>query len=222
MAIDRERARAAGYTDEEIDAYEAAQTQQPALGEAPPPPPPPSPDQGQAGGISMGEVGTTMLAAAGPFGLGVATAAAAPLAYKGGKMLYEGAKQMVRPGSAMNPIGGGGPSMPGGGGSPTRVPITTGPVAPASMPAAAPAPAAQAPAQTGVVQRGMDYARQMQRIAADKVMQGARATAPAMATAARAVAPAAAGLGALTFSGGLNAGEDEELRRRRMMPPTTR
>lgn len=213
MAIDREKARAAGYTDEEIDAYEASQTAQPAVGEQPPPPPPPSADQGQAGGVSMGEVGATMLAAAGPFGLGVATAAAAPLAYKGGKMLYEGAKQMVRPGSAMNPIGGGGPGLPGGGGLPTRVPITTGPVAPTS-PAAAPAPAAAA--QPNVMQRGMDYARQMQKIAADKVVQGARAAAPV----ARAVAPAAAGLGALTFSGGLNQGEDEELRRRRMMAPT--
>jgi hypothetical protein len=66
------------------------------------------------------------------------------------------------------------------------------------------------------MQRGMDYARQMQKIAADKVVQGARAAAPL----ARAVAPAAAGLGALTFSGGLNQGEDEELRRRRMMAPT--
>ncbi len=217
MAIDREKARAAGYTDEEIDAYEAAQTQQEPMGDQPPPPPPASADQGQAGGTSMGEVGATMLAAAGPFGLGVATAAAAPLAYKGSKMLVQGAKNMVRPGSAMNPIGGGGPGLSGGGGSPTRVPITTGPVAPAA-PAAAPAPAAAA--QPNVMQRGMDYARQMQKIAADKVIQGARAAAPAMATAARAVGPAAAGLGALTFSGGLNAGEDEELRRRRMMAPT--
>jgi hypothetical protein len=212
MAIDREKARAAGYTDEEIDAYEASQTAQPAVGDQPPPPPPPSADQGQAGGTSMGEVGATMLAAAGPFGLGVATAAAAPLAYKGGKMLLQGAKQMVSPGSAMNPIGGGGPRMPAMGGGPTQVPITTGPVAPAGV--SAPAPAAAA--QPSVMQRGMDYARQMQKIAADKVMQGARAAAPV----ARAVAPAAAGLGALTFSGGLNAGEDEELRRRRMMAPT--
>ena len=212
MAIDREKARAAGYTDEEIDAYEASQTAQPAMGDQPPPPPPASADQGQAGGTTMGEVGATMLAAAGPFGLGVATAAAAPLAYKGGKMLMQGAKQMVRPGSAMNPIGGG-PSLPSGGGSPTRVPITTGPVAPTSVP---PSPAPAAAAQPNVMQRGMDYARQMQKIAADKVMQGARAAAPV----ARAAAPAAAGLGALTFSGGLNQGEDEELRRRRMMAPT--
>jgi hypothetical protein len=73
------------------------------------------------------------------------------------------------------------------------------------------------------MQRGMDYARQMQKIAADKVMQGARAAAPMAQQAAgmaRAAAPAAAGLGALTFSGGLNRGEDEELRRRRMMAPT--
>ena len=215
MAIDREKARAAGYTDEEIDDYEAAQTQQEPMGDQPPPPPPASADQGQAGGINMGEVGATMLAAAGPFGLGVATAAAAPLVYKGGKMLMQGGKNLVRPGSAMNPLGGS-PRMPAMGGSaPTQVPITTGPVAPTpAAPAMAPAPAAAA--QPTAIQRGMEYARQMQKIAAEKVMQGARAAAPV----ARAVAPAAAGLGALTFSGGLNAGEDEELRRRRMMAPT--
>jgi hypothetical protein len=217
MAIDRERARAAGYTDEEIDAYEAAQTQQPPPGNQPPPPPPASADQGQAGGTSMGEVGATMLAAAGPFGLGVATAAAAPLIYRGGKMAVEGAKNLVRPGSAMNPIGGGGPRMPAmGGGAPTQVPISTGPVAPAPMPAAAPAAAPTAAAQPSIVQRGTEYARQMQKIAAERVMQSARAAAPL----ARAAAPAAAGLGALTFSGGLNQGEDEELRRRRQMSPT--
>ena len=33
------------------------------------------------------------------------------------------------------------------------------------------------------MQRGMDYARQMQKIAADKVMQGARAAAPYARTA---------------------------------------
>jgi hypothetical protein len=51
MAIDRKAALAAGYTEEEIDAYEAQQTGTPEVvsveGE-PPPPPPPAPDQGSA------------------------------------------------------------------------------------------------------------------------------------------------------------------------------
>ena len=74
--------------------------------------------------------------------------------------------------------------------------------------------------QPSVVQRGMDYARQMQKIAAEKVMQGAQAAAPMARAAAPYAGPAAVGLGALGFSGGLNTGEDEELRRRRAMAPT--
>lgn len=54
-------------------------------------------------------------------------------------------------------------------------PITvTGPAAPA------------APQGPGVIQRGMDYARQMQRIAAEKVMQGAQAASEGLANAGRA------------------------------------
>ena len=63
-------------------------------------------------------------------------------------------------------------------GQPIR-PVTA-PAVPAAAPPAAAPPAAQQP---GVMQRGMDYARQMQKIAADKVMQGARAVAPYARTA---------------------------------------
>ena len=224
MAIDRERARAAGYTDEEIDAYEAAQNQPRPQGNQPPPPPPASADQGQAGGTSMGEVGATMLAAAGPFGLGVATAAAAPLVYKGGKMLAEGAKNLVRPGSAMNPIGGGGPRMPAmGGGAPVQVPISTGPVAPTPMAAPTPAPAPVAAAQPSAMQRGMDYARQMQQIAAERVRPVAQ-QAGQMASRGLAAAGPALRVGGMAanalYSGGLNTNEAAELERRRKMPPT--
>jgi hypothetical protein len=48
----------------------------------------------------------------------------------------------------------------------------------------------QARANRGVVQRGMDYANQMRKVAADKVMAGVRAVAPV-------AAPVAVGLGAL-------------------------
>lgn len=68
----------------------------------------------------------------------------------------------------------------------------------------APPAAAQQP---GIMQRGMDYARQMQRVAADKVMQGARAAAPyaeSAAGAARAIAPAAIGLTAALMPGNAN------------------
>jgi hypothetical protein len=78
------------------------------------------------------------------------------------------------------------------------------PVAPGPNPAMSPsyaAPSAQ-PAQPSMIERGTQYAKEMQRIAAEKVMQGARAAAPAAqaaAGAARAIAPAALGLGAMMF-----------------------
>ena len=55
-----------------------------------------------------------------------------------------------------------------------------------AAPAAAEAPVARTPS---VIQRGMDYARQMQRIAAEKVMQGAQAAGEGLASAGRAAAP---------------------------------
>ena len=60
----------------------------------------------------------------------------------------------------------------------------------------------------GMIERGMDYANQMRKVAADKVMQGVRAAAPIaenVAGAARAVAPAAIGLTAALMPG--NAGQ---------------
>lgn len=65
-------------------------------------------------------------------------------------------------------------------------------------------PVKQAPS---VLERGSQYARQMQQIAAEKVMQAAGKIRP--------IAPAAIGAGAMLYSPGLNKGEEEELARRR-------
>ena len=51
------------------------------------------------------------------------------------------------------------------------------------------------PQQPGIIQRGMDYARQMRSIAADKVVQAAQATGEGLANAGRAVAPYAQAAG---------------------------
>lgn len=222
MAFDVEAAKAAGYSQAEIDAYlkdnPDVKISAPAVpgqeGDMNEPPPPTTVVTPAGEGNYMPGVATAGLAAAN---------AAVPAAIGYGVAKYGGRAMDL----ARN-------VMQGGGASAASVP-TTAPVNPAAInlganPAvspsyAAPAPAAPAQAQPSVLQRGMDYARQMQKIAADKVMQGARAAAPmaeSAAGAARAMAPAAVGLGALTYSGGLNAGEDEELRRRRAMAPTIR
>jgi hypothetical protein len=214
MAIDRERARAAGYTDQEIDAYEAAQTQQP-MGNEPPPPPPPDAAQGEAGGTSMGEMATTAALAAAPYAVpaaltvgGLYGASVAKRGFDAMKAASEArtlqaqaqmataqglqqraeqrlAAQAARAAPAT-------PQILNASGQPMRAP---GPVMPTTA-VSTPTPAAPAPAaQPSMMQRGMDYARQMQKIAAEKVMQGARAAAPV----ARAAAPAAAGLSALVM-----------------------
>lgn len=209
MAFDRQAALDAGYTQAEIDAYLQNQP------EAPPPP-----ATAQAGEPGEPPAPTTTVTPAGEgsmlpglatTGLGLASAAV-PLGVGIGVGKYGG--------RALDAI----KTLATGSGA-----AAPGPVAPpvAANPAVSPsytAPAAQAQ-QPGVMQRGMDYARQMQKIAAEKVMQGARAAAPMAESAAgmaRAAAPAAVGLGALFHSGALNAGEDEELRRRRAMAPTIR
>ena len=75
MAIDRAAARAAGYTDAEIDAYEAEEKkkqpepQMDATGDQPPPPPPANADQGEASSPGFGEVASTLVAAATPYAL---------------------------------------------------------------------------------------------------------------------------------------------------------
>jgi hypothetical protein len=86
MSLDRQAAKAAGYTDAEIDAYEAEQKQKGApapevSGTEPPPPPPPSATQNETSDVNYGELATTMGLAAAPYvlpaaGIGLGTAAA--------------------------------------------------------------------------------------------------------------------------------------------------
>ena len=175
MAIDRERARAAGYTDEEIDAYEAQQRG--TAGGEPPPPPPASADQGDASGINAAEMVMTGLGAVGPFGAGVATAVAAPFAYRGAKAILQKGRDMTRPGTALNPIGGGGPRMPTTTSAPsTRIPINA-PVAPAPV-APAPVAPAPAPAPAPVSQPGM--VQRVSQMAFDRLSNIAARAAPAV------------------------------------------
>jgi hypothetical protein len=76
MTIDREKARAAGYSDEEIDAFEAEEAQKDQGSWEAPPPPPPDADQGEASGISFGEVASTVAAGAAPYAVPVGLGAA--------------------------------------------------------------------------------------------------------------------------------------------------
>lgn len=103
----------------------------------------------------------------------------------------------------------------GQGGSAARQVVSTGAVAPTPAQVAGNpmlsemAARQQAAANRTMWQKGMEMATKMREIAANKVMQNAGM-----------LSKASVGLGALTYSGGLNAGEDEELRRRRAMAPT--
>lgn len=215
MAFDRQAALDAGYTEQEIDAYLQNQP------EAPPPPasaasgaemepPAPTTQVTPAGeGNYMPAIATTGLAAAG---------AAVPAAIGYGVAKFGGRAMDL----AKNVIGGGGSSA-------TRIP-TTMPVNPAAInpsgvyagQGTGPAPTPQQPgAIRQGLQQGMEYANKVRQIAMEKVMQTAQRAAP-VAQAARPFAPAAVGLGSLFYSGGLNQGEDEELRRRQAMPPTIR
>jgi hypothetical protein len=231
MAIDREKARAAGYTDEEIDAYESAQTQAEPQGDQPPPPPSPDANQGEAGGTSFGEVAGTVGAAVAPYAVPAALTAGgiygASVAKKGFNAMQAAAEARTAQANAQMAQAQGlqqrfdqrmaqqaaraapsGSQILNASGQPMR---PTAPVAPAAVPAAAPAPA-----QPSIVQRGTDYARQMQRIAAERVMPVASRGLAAAAPALRVGGMAANAL----YSGGLNTNEEEELRRRRQMPPT--
>jgi hypothetical protein len=200
MAFDVQAAKADGYTDEEIQAYlDSKGTPTPAETAATTGQPVP-----QYQPIDRSEEYTGLAQGVGLEGLKTA-------AELGG--LYYGGKKLL--GAAGKAFGSSGPVVP----TPTPQQQTFN-----ALKATDAQNAARSVQQPSVVQRGMDYAKQMQKIAAEKVMAGARAAGPAMATAGRAAAPyaapAAVGLGALTFSGGLNTNEEEELRRRRAMAPT--
>jgi len=209
--IDRERARAAGYTDAEIDAYEAQQKQQaqgPVApdGVEPPPPPPPDPNQGKASEASMGELATTTVMAAAPYALpAIGVGAAGYGAYKvggwgrdlarsardvAGAMRERTAVEAAREERMANRPGFGGQPRPGS---------TMGPVAPqgAPAPAATPAPVAQpAPAPAQASQPGV--AQRVAQMAYDKLTNVAQRAAPY----------ARAGMGALAALTPGNIGQD--------------
>lgn len=184
-----QEARDAGYSDEEIQQYLASKSQ-------PLPQEQPIDRSGEYGATAMAAIPTAIELGAAGYGVKKLTDA-----FRGAPAPSTG----TQPGSAMDI-------------AKRFTTPSSGPVAP--NPTVSPsytAPAQQA-AKPGLIEQGSRYAKEMQRIAAEKVMQTARAAAPA----ARAVAPAAIGLGALTFSGGLNTNEEEELKRRRQMAPTIR
>ena len=243
MAFDREAAKAEGYSDDEINAYlqaEAEKKKQPTapvvdVGE------PPAPQTKiEPVGTSATSVATTGALAAAPYVLPAAGAAAAAV---GGSKLYgawnasaEAAKALAdaklaseqgianraqqkmaqQAGSAMRPINPAAtynvptqnvPQMRAP--LPTAAPVaptampgmpSAGPVAPTAMPGM-PA-AAPAPSSPSIMSR-------MRALAANKVLQGAGN-----------LAKGSVGPGMALYSGELNANEDEELRKRRMMQPT--
>lgn len=229
MAFDREAAKAEGYSDDEINAYlqaEAEKKKQPTapvvdVGE------PPAPQTKiEPVGTSATSVATTGALAAAPYVLPAAGAAAAAV---GGSKLYgawnasaEAAKALAdaklaseqgianraqqkmaqQAGSAMRPINPAATyNVPTQNVPQMRAPLpTAAPVAPTAMPGM-PA-AAPAPSSPSIMSR-------MRALAANKVLQGAGN-----------LAKGSVGPGMALYSGELNANEDEELRKRRMMQPT--
>jgi hypothetical protein len=200
MSLDRQAAKAAGYTDAEIDAYEAEQKQKGApaaevSGTEPPPPPPPSPSdiQNQNTGVDYGELATTMGLAAAPYVLpavGVGAAGYGALKVGGwGRNLAESAKDIstamrertaveaAREARMANRPGFGGP-----GPQPAPQPVS-GPVAPN--------PVAQPASQPNIAER-------VRQIAMQRVAPVAQAVAP--------VVRAATGVGAMVMPG--NAGQN--------------
>jgi hypothetical protein len=217
MSLDRQAAKAAGYTDAEIDAYEAEQKQKGApapevSGTEPPPPPPPSPTQNEVSDVNYGELATTMGLAAAPYVLpavGVGAAGYGALKVGGwGRNLASSAKDVstaMRERTAVEAarearMGSGGaygrtptptpagPQLLGPGGQP--LPASTH--APVSGPVA-PNPAAQpVPAQTAG-QPGI--AERVRQIAMQRIAPVAQAVAP--------VARAATGVGAALMPGNM-------------------
>jgi hypothetical protein len=200
MAFDVQAAKAEGYTDEEIAAYLRSQQGTPV------------PVQEQPSRTA--EVATTVAGTgAGYLPEAVAVTAAGYGLKKYGPDIMRNAGNIANRFTAPPP-----PPYGSLGGSPIGSPVS-GPVAPTPMnvPVQQTTSAGRAlspQAQQFLAQRSAQTAQQgmtqqVQKMAFDK-----------LAPAARAMAPAAVGLGALTYSAGLNSGEDEELRRRRMMAPT--
>lgn len=181
MAFDREAAKAAGYTDEEINAYLQAKRQEarkptPAVDTTEPPPPT---TQITPVETSAATVATTGALGVAPYAVPAVAGAAAAI---GGSKLYGAWKQSADAAKALadakmaseqgiaqraaeraaQRVGPVAPSMPQGlvdqYGRPMAAPTApTAPVAPSGMPATAPTTAAQ----PNMIQRGAEYVRQL-------------------------------------------------------------
>lgn len=223
MAFDVEAAKADGYTDEEIQQYLATKDQ---------PLPPEQPRD-----RSEEQLGTAQSAAFGlaPYAIPAAGAAAAAV---GGSKLYnawnasaEAAKALAdaklaseqgiaqRHAQRMGGVPAEAPtsaarSMPGYGATTYNVPTAGAPTTGAAMTPAAP----EAPPSAS------NYMQRMTQLA-ERYMPAAKS---AVGAAGRVIEPVARVLGStpvmgaqlMTYSPGLNANEEEELRRRRAMQPT--
>jgi hypothetical protein len=174
MAFDREAAKAAGYSESEINDYirdnpAASSNEPPAPGAEPPAPTPVYSQPAQRGILPnfvpdalnpSAETATTA-------GLGaVAGAGALAVPYYGyqglkkGVELLRGAPTAAPPAAPVAPV------------APTASPILGANGQP--MVRSVPTPANN----PSIIEQGINYAKQMQKIAAEKVMQGARAAGP--------------------------------------------
>jgi hypothetical protein len=195
MSLDRQAAKAAGYTDAEIDAYEAEQKQKGApaqemTGTEPPPPPPPSATQNQTSDVNYGELLTTMGAAAAPYvlpaaGVGLGTYGALKVGGWGrdlassAKDVASAMKERTAVDAAREARMANRPGFGGPGPQPAPQPVS-GPVAPS--------PAAQPVNQPGIAER-------VRQIALQRVAPVAQAVAP--------IARAATGVGAALMPGNM-------------------
>jgi hypothetical protein len=115
-----------------------------------------------------------------------------------------------------------GPQIVNASGQPMRAPVV--PTAPPA-PTMAPPAMTPTPAQPSVMQRGAEIAAKMREIAAQRVMpavgQAGQMAGRGLAAVANSPVARVGGMAAnALYSGGLNTNEEEELRRRRAMPPT--
>jgi len=242
MAFDREAAKAEGYSDDEINAYLQAEAEKnkqtaPAVDVGEPPAPQ---TKIEPVGTSAASVATAGALAAAPY-IGIAALGAGGLygaglakqafdAYREGTAAKQAHTdlQYKKMEAAANRAAGNMPAQQMRPVSPTatynvptqnvpqmRAPLpTAAPVAPQPMPGvpsagpvaptAMPGMPTAAPAQTSP-----SIMNRMRALAANKVLQGAGS-----------LAKGSVGPGMALYSGSLNTGEEEELRRRRMMPPT--
>lgn len=224
MAFDIQAAKQAGYSDEEIKAYLQDKPETKTIAPvAPgqeadstePPPPEGTVEYPSSFAPGLATAGIGLASAAVPLGIGYG------VGKYGGQALnvarnFMGAPRQIPvtgvPSPAAVNLGGGAPQQ-------IQVPQSAGTRSPAmqsqmqnlrTAPIGAPPAATPAPqAQPSAMSRGIQYADRVRQIAMEKVMQNAGG-----------LAKAGLGAGAMLYSPGLNQGEDEELRRRRMMPPT--